>query len=215
MSTPLCLKLTTNENNTMHTLNAYTLRVSDMKFGDLTARRFPHRWVSLESDNKGCHPGLHIICTDSAQHLPIVYASEAGDSLLLRITADNTSLAHALTELEACIRAALPVEEQPMLHPLLRVPDTPGYDRSVSVKTKYTDVHPESSGTLSKNNTVEKCILKAQRLNYYMGKIYCSLQLVCCLVSENQPIQQTATGQCSQQDYYDMMGMSTDCVVSA
>ena len=177
MSTPLCMKLTTNENQTTNILNACTLKVSEMKFGDLTARRFPHRWVSLEKDTDEWHPGLNIVLTAPVHQLPIVYANEAGDSLLLRITA-NTSLAHAPTELEARIRAALPVEEQSMLQSLLRVPDTPGYDRSVSVKTKYTDVYPDSTGILAKNNTVEKCIIKVQRLNYYMGKIYCSLQLV-------------------------------------
>ena len=142
MSTPLCLKLTNDENQTINTLNKYTLRVSDTKYGDVSARRFPYRWVSLESDSEGWHPGMHIVLTEPIHHLPIVYANEGGDSLLLRITSENTPLAHALTELEGRIRAALPVEEQPMLQPLLRVPDTPRYDRSVSVKTKYTDVHP-------------------------------------------------------------------------
>ena len=214
MSSPLCLKLTLDENDTNNTLNKYQLRVSDMKYGDLTARRFPHRWVSLESDNEEWHPGIHIVCTEYAHQLPIVYASEGGESLLLRITSDNKTLAHALNELEGRVRAALPVDEQDMLQPIMRVPDTPGYDRSVSVKIKYTHVHPQSTGELSKNNVTERCILKVQRLNYYMGKIYCSLQLVCCLVGEDFASQQGTTGQYSTEQYYDMMEMS-DCVVSA
>ena len=108
MSTPLCLKLTNNDATT-NILNQYTLRASDTKYGDLSARRFPHRWVSLESGSEGWRPGLHIICTAPSQHLPIVYANEGGNSLLLRVTAENTGLAHALTELEARIRAVLPV----------------------------------------------------------------------------------------------------------
>jgi hypothetical protein len=210
MSSPLCLKLTLDENDTNNTLNKYQLRVSDMKFGDVSARRFPHRWVSLESDAEGWHPGLHIVCTEYAHLLPIVYAAEGGESLLLRITSDNKTLVHALTELEGRIRAALPTEEQSMLQPILRIPDTPGYDQSVSVKIKYTDVHPDSTGSLEKNNILEKCILKVQRLNYYMGKIYCSLQLVCCLVGEGIASQQGTTGQCSTADYYEMMEL--DCV---
>jgi hypothetical protein len=102
------------------------------------------------------------------------------------------------------------VDEQDMLQPIMRVPENPGYDRSVSVKIKYTDVHPGSTGSLEKNNILERCILKVQRLNYYMGKIYCSLQLVCCLVGEGIANQQGTTGQCSTADFYEMMEL--DCV---
>ena len=56
MSSPLCLKITSNDATT-NILNQYTLRASDMKFGDVTSRRFPHRWVSLEKDSDDWHPG--------------------------------------------------------------------------------------------------------------------------------------------------------------
>ena len=214
MSSPLCLKITNDENQTINTLNKYTLRVSDTKYGDVSARRFPHRWVSLEKDSDEWHPGLHLVLTETSHLLPIVYANEGGDSLLLRITVENAALTHTLTELEGRIRFALPADEQSMLQPLIRIPDTPGYDRSVSVKIQFTDAHADSTGILAKNNSIEKCILKVQRLNYYMGKIYCSLQLVCCYVNESQGNQQTSTGQCSTEDYYDMMGMN-EGVVSA
>jgi hypothetical protein len=102
-----------------------------------------------------------------------------------------------------------------MLQPMRRVPENPGYDRSVSVKIKYTDVHPSSTGELSKNNVLERCILKVQRLNYYMGKVYCSLQLVCCLVGEGIASQQGTTGQCSTAEYYELMEMNECVNVSA
>jgi len=206
---PLCLKITNDECDINNSLDAYTLKVSDMKFGDVNLRRFPHRWVSMHKGAEGFHPGVHVVCTEPANHLPIVYANEGGDSLLLRMTAENTQLAHALTELESRIRDALPADERSMLQPILRVPETPGYDCSISAKVKYTDVHDESTGELTRGNTVQKCVLKVQRLNYYMSKIYPSVQLVCCYVTEGCAHGQQTGGQCSK-DYYGMMDMSNN-----
>jgi hypothetical protein len=211
---PLCIHVKTQTPDEItNSMEHNELHISEMKFGDAVARRYPFRWVSAMRD-ESFHPGIHLLCTEQHSRLPIVYASD-NNSLLLRITPENVRLKQILQAVEDKIRATLPPDEKSMLQPILRTPDSPGYDQSISVKCRYTSVdESESDGTLAKHNTLTKAVIKLQKLNYYMGKIYPSLQLVACCVSQSGT-SDTHEGHQTEEDYFSMMQCNSDEMVYA
>lgn len=205
MTNPLTIHLTTENEETIDAMmDTCQMRVSGIKYGDTTAQRYPFMWLSVMKDDS-FHPGIHILLTETHSRLPIAYTNDT-DSVLLRVGQENRQLRHLLVSVEHRIRMALPEEQRCNLQPLLRQPDTPGYDDTISVKTKYTSIDESaSSGTLEKGNMLTKCVLRVQRLNMYQGKIYASLQLVACCVDVNTSDSIACTPQASDEDYFRMM----------
>ena len=144
MTNPLTIHLTTENQETIDAMmDTCQLRVSGIKYGDATAQRYPYMWLSVMKSDV-FHPGIHILLTEAHTRLHIAYTNDT-DSMLLRVGQENTQFRHLLVTMEQRIRMALPEEQRFSLQPILRTPDTPGYDDTISVKTKYTSIDESAS----------------------------------------------------------------------
>ena len=155
-----------------------------------------------------------MLLVDPTMSLPIVYDNGNG-SMLVRLTKQNTYFEAALNHLEETIRAALPEDERNLLQSFTKMPDNPSYDAAVVLKSRYAAVDQlKSSGTLAKNNTIDKCVLMVQKLHFFNGKIYPSLILKACTVQQgiDARFQMNSTAAdempCTEADYFSMLNTS-------
>ena len=155
-----------------------------------------------------------MLLVDPTMALPIVYDNGNG-SMLVRLTKQNTHFQTALVHLEEIIRAALPEDERNLLVSFTKMPDNPSFDAAVVLKSRYAAVDQlKSSGTLAKNNTIDKCVLMVQKLHFFNGKIYPSLILKACTVQQgiDARFQMKSVSAdempCTEADYFSMLNTS-------